>query len=144
MWEITSVTMESTCKWIHYLINIKEGINVCKKNYILFIIANWVFYIKSNCKYIIGINLIDMTYTNFVTDLNWQHFSVLCLLLQFSGFLLDLVFQGFVVNIRLYLTVPRVPTTTGINVGFRCHIRSISISRSFFIFFEILPTSFSP
>ena len=132
--------MESTCKWVHYLINIKEGINVYKKNYILFIIANWVFYIKSNCKYIIGINLIDMAYTNFVTDLNWQHFSVLCLLVQFS-----LAFQGFVVNIRLYLTVPRVPTTTGINVGFRCHIRSISISRSFFIFFEILQTtSFSP
>ena len=37
---------------------------------IIFIIVNLVFYIKRNCKYIIGINLIDMAYTNFVTDLN--------------------------------------------------------------------------
>ena len=30
---------------------------------------------KSNCKCIVGINLIDMADTNSVTDLNWQHFS---------------------------------------------------------------------
>ena len=39
----------------------------------------------------------------------------------------------------LFFTIPRALTTTGINVGFRCHIHSILISRS--LYFDIFPNS---
>ena len=76
------------------------------------------------------------TFLFFLLDLG-PNTKMLCCLVQFSGFLLDLAFREFVVNICLYhfFTVPRAPTTTGINVGFRCHAHSISISRS--LFFDI-------
>ena len=57
---------------------------------------------------------------------------VLCLLVQFSGFLFELAFQECIVNTRLQLffTVPRTPTTASISVSFKCYILSILISRS--------------
>ena len=60
------------------------------------------------------------TFLFFLLDLG-PNTKMLCCLVQFSGFLLDLAFREFVVNICLYhfFTVPRAPTTAGINVGFR-------------------------
>ena len=95
-----------------------------------------VVHKKRNCKFIIGISLIDMANTNFVTNLTMLFSEyVLCLLVEFSGFLLDLAFQGFVVNIHLYLFYCTKSPHTGINVSY--HIRSISISR----YFDIFPNS---
>ena len=73
-------------------------------------------YIKSNCKYIIGINLIDMATTNFV-NLTTLFSFVLCLLVHFSGFLLDLAFYSFVP----FFIVSRAQTTTCIYVGYHCY-----------------------
>ena len=79
-----------------------------------------------------------MDHTNIVKLTLLFSEYVLRLFVQFSGFLLDFALQEFVVNIRLYLsTVPRAPTTTSINIGFRCHICSILIPRS--LYFDIFP-----
>ena len=85
------------------LINITGRMNIYIK--IINIIANWEFKIKSDCKYIIWINLIDMTHKLCYWFKLIKLFSeyMRCLLVKFSGFLLDLVFQGFVVNILMYL-----------------------------------------
>ena len=51
-------------------------------------------YLKSNCKYIIGINLIDMDHINFVKLTLLFSEYVLPLFVQFSGYLLDFAFPG--------------------------------------------------
>ena len=54
--------------------------------------------------YIIGINLIDMAHTNFVTDINSQRFSQnMCCACYYNFLDFRYTFQVFVINIRLYL-----------------------------------------